>query len=67
MVVFSQCLDCKNYTGINQEKKYTCKAFPAGITEDIFCNRINHDKNADGDNNIKFESIEGSISRQIEK
>ena len=30
MVVFSQCMDCKNYIG-KKDDAFCCKAFPEGI------------------------------------
>ena len=52
MVVFSQCLDCKNYIGKNKEGKHTCKAFKNGIPEKVFWNEVNHTESIDGDNVI---------------
>lgn len=36
MVVFSQCMDCKNYIG-KKGDAFRCKAFPEGIPDDILC------------------------------
>lgn len=57
MVQFSQCMDCKNYIGKNEKEKFYCHAFPDGIPEDVFWNKIDHKKNIDGDKGIKFEKI----------
>ncbi|MDD6570767.1 MAG: hypothetical protein PUF12_00105 [Thermoflexaceae bacterium] len=57
MVVFSQCLDCKNFIGKDKEGKYICKAYPEGIAEDIFWNRVSHKENIDGDKGFKYEEI----------
>lgn len=57
MVVFSQCIDCKNLIDKNKDEKFFCKAFPEGIPDDVFWNRIMHTKNIDGDNGIKFEDV----------
>ncbi len=35
-----------------------CKAFPNGIPENVFGNKIEHTKNAKNDTEIKFENIE---------
>ena len=58
MVIFSQCVDCKNYIDKNKDGKHYCKAYPNGIPDDMFWNKIKHDKNIDGDNGIKFEDID---------
>ena len=57
MVIFSQCIDCKNYIGKNDDGRQICKAFLNGIPEDVFWNRIDHTKNIENDNGIKFENI----------
>ena len=54
MVIFSQCIDCKNYIGKNDDGRQICKAFLNGIPEDVFWNRIDHTKNIENDNGIKF-------------
>ncbi len=56
-VIFSQCLDCKNYKGRRPDGSLTCSAYPEGIPEDILWNRHDHTKHFDGDNGIKFEPI----------
>lgn len=58
MVIFSRCLDCKNYIGKNEDGKYICKAFPDGISDDVFWNKIDHRENIDGDNGIIFEDLD---------
>lgn len=55
-VIFSQCLDCKHFD-FNNESKNICSAFPNGIPDDIFWNKITHTQNIDNDNGIKFEPI----------
>jgi hypothetical protein len=57
MVIFSQCIDCKNFIEKTEEGILICKAFPNGIPNDVFWNRIDHSENIDGDNVIKFEEI----------
>lgn len=59
-VIFSQCLDCKHFDFNNKEKN-TCSAFPQGIPEDIFWNRIMHTENLSNDNGIKFEKIKNAL------
>ena len=34
--------------------------YPDGIPEDVFWNKINHEKNIEGDNGYKFESLNES-------
>lgn len=36
MVIFSQCLDCKNFIGKKDNNTFHCKAYPDGIPEDVF-------------------------------
>lgn len=57
MVQFPQCMDCKNYIGKNENEKLCCRAFPDGIPDDIFWNKIDHKENINGDRGIKFEKI----------
>ena len=58
MVIFSQCIDCKNYIGKNGVGRQIFKAILYGNSEVIFWNRIDHTKNIGNDNGIKFENIE---------
>lgn len=58
MVIFSQCLDCSNYIDNSEKGKHCCKAFPDGIPEDVFWNKIRHNENIENDNGIKFEQID---------
>lgn len=60
MVIFSQCLDCKNFIGKKDNNTFHCKAYPDEIPEDVFWNKINHEKNIEGDNGYKFESLNES-------
>lgn len=56
MVVFSQCLDCKHYF-FDIKEKHCCKAFPDGIDDKIFWNKISHKENIKNDNGIKFTPL----------
>lgn len=56
-VIFSQCLDCINFNFENKNKN-TCKAFPEGIPDDIFWNKITHNKDLGNDNGIHFKPIQ---------
>lgn len=58
MVQFSQCIDCKHFKGLNDNGKYSCSAFPDGIPDDVFWNKVLHEENIEGDNKIKFEPIQ---------
>lgn len=60
MVIFSQCLDCKNYIGKNKNGKHICKAFSDGIPEEIFWNKISHTENIEGDNGFLYDDINES-------
>lgn len=55
MVIFSQCIDCKNFIGENTEGKFICKAFPKEIPDKVFWNEVNHTKSIDGDNGYRYE------------
>ncbi len=55
MTIFPQCLDCKN---LIDDEKFTCKAFPDGIPDEILFNEADHTKPYKGDNGIRFEPIE---------
>lgn len=41
MIMKSQCLDCKYFI---RDGKYTCKAFPKGISDDILLGKVSHEK-----------------------
>lgn len=51
-----KCLDCKNLGRTTNEFIPTCKAFPKGIPDEIFFEKIMHDKPYAGDNGIRFEN-----------
>lgn len=36
MVIFSQCLDCKNFIGKKDNNTFYCRAYPDGIPEMFF-------------------------------
>ncbi|MCD8007358.1 MAG: hypothetical protein LUF68_00160 [Clostridiales bacterium] len=58
MVQFPQCLDCENFIQNNPGKEFTCKAFPNGIPDDIFWNKILHSEHIDGDHGIIFVPVD---------
>lgn len=45
MIILSRCLDCKNFI---DNKKFTCRAFPDGIPDNILFNKIKHNKKIKG-------------------
>lgn len=55
MVIFSQCLDCKNYIGKDETGNHICKAFPNSIPNDVFWNIKLHTENIEGDNGIMYD------------
>ena len=55
MVIFPQCLYCKNYIGRTKDGIHTCKAFPEGIPKEVFWNKIDHKNSIAGDNGILYE------------
>ena len=57
MVIFSQCMDCKNYIDRRADGKHICKAYPEGIPDEIFWNKKLHTENIDGDNGYKYDEI----------
>lgn len=50
-----ECLSCKHW---NYRKGSKCRAFPDGIPMDILSFIKTHHEPYDGDNGIRFESIE---------
>ena len=50
------CMDCRHLTW-DKGEPVTCRAFPAGIPEDIFLNGFDHRKPYPGDHGIRFEQI----------
>ena len=62
MVVFSQCMDCKNYIG-KKDDAFCCKAFPEGIPDDIFWSKKYHVEHIEGDNGYQFEKIDESTQQ----
>lgn len=59
MLIFSRCLDCQHFKGKDEEERFICEAFPNGIPEDVFWNKIDHTENTEGDNGIKYQEREG--------
>lgn len=59
-VIFSDCMDCKNYIDTS-ENKSKCKAFPEGIPNEWFWNkgRSNRDEVCNGE--YKFEPLNEHI------
>lgn len=49
LVTKSQCLECKNFI---DDKKFTCKAFPKGIPDELLFSRVSHREPYKGDNGI---------------
>jgi len=45
MQIISNCLECKNFI---HNKKFTCKAFPEGIPDNILFNKKIHNKKIKG-------------------
>lgn len=50
-----KCLECKYLGETTDDFIATCKAFPKGIPDEIFFEKIIHDKPYPGDNGIQFE------------
>jgi len=49
-------MDCRHLTW-DKGEPVTCRAFPAGIPEEIFLNGFDHRKPYPGDHGIRFEQI----------
>ena len=49
----TQCNDCSNYYG-----EFKCAAFPKGIPAPISTGEHDHRKEFEGDNGIRFKSLE---------
>lgn len=45
MQIISNCLECKHFI---HDKKFTCKAFPKGIPNNILFNEVEHNKRIKG-------------------
>ena len=56
MVVFFFFFYCKHYF-FDIKVMYCCKAFPDGIDDKIFWNKISHEENIKNDNGIKFTPL----------
>lgn len=50
----SQCFECKHF---NEDKAFTCKAFPEGIPDVLLYSKISHKKPFKDDNGIQFEVL----------
>lgn len=50
-----KCLECKHIGRTTDDFVPTCKAFPEGIPDEIFFEKVTHDKPYHGDNGIQFE------------
>lgn len=54
-----QCLLCAHWNPPSGEKQ-TCTAFPTGIPDDIWWNRVDHREPAKGDHGIRWApAVEG--------
>ena len=49
----TQCSDCLHYFG-----EFKCEAFPKSIPRQIYTGEHDHIKEFEGDNGIRFESLE---------
>lgn len=50
-----RCLECKHIGITTDDFVPTCQAFPKGIPDEIFFEKVIHDKPYQGDNGIQFE------------
>lgn len=64
MVIFSQCMDCKNFIGKLTDDIFYCKAFPKGIPEDVLWNKIDHREHIAGDHGFLFENLYTNVSEK---
>lgn len=55
MLKYSQCAACAHYRWGSSSVGGQCAAFPDGIPEEIYRNRVRHDRPYPGDNGIMFE------------
>ena len=52
-----QCIFCKHLYDL-KNKKPSCEAFPMGVPREMLTGEADHRKAYEGDNGIKFESID---------
>lgn len=62
-----QCLSCAHWTSpldraghTAEPTTQTCAAFTAGIPDDVWWNRVDHREPVDGDNGVRWESLDGA-------
>lgn len=62
MIMLNQCGSCKHFHGLDYPDengrfpdKVTCDAFPNGIPQEIYSDKIKHTKPYPGDNGIQYE------------
>ncbi len=61
MIHLPQCCKCVHLSP--KEGEIVCKAFPEGIPEEIWHNRIDHIKPCDGDHGIYFKARDNASPR----
>lgn len=62
MPISTQCIDCYHYFGENK-----CTAFPKKIPYRIRSGEHDHKKSFDGDNGIRFKSLEEKFEEDRKK
>lgn len=63
-MIISQCDLCANL--LNWANS-TCRAYPAGIPNDIYFNFVSHQDPYEGDNNIRFSPRDKDCAEEIKK
>ena len=58
MIIESQCIDCKHF---KNDGRFTCRAFPYGISDPLLLNEDDHREPYAGDDGIRFEPRERGV------
>jgi hypothetical protein len=59
-----QCIFCIH---VNPRNWFVCPAFPDGVPEDIYYNRVDHRQPFNGDNGIHFEPKDQQAAEYVEQ
>jgi hypothetical protein len=60
MTVFPQCFSCRHFRPVEDDKPYSCDAFPEAIPDQIIDGQHDHLKPYAGDHGIRYEPKPGA-------